>query len=195
MRKYIAALLAAALTLSGCNNHTESPFKPEVVPYVYVDAEDGFEVWMTKTTWLEEDSMACLEAEVVSLSEDREVIGKYGIILPWISNVKELHLGEWQSLGSFGIEGYQGGMLIIADLETWHEDRTYTYETALFMCNGREMKDVTPYDGEGNPPILNSNGTYDVGESWDEAVFGYTDMDGNTRRFELDFENMRLLPL
>lgn len=191
MRKYTAALLAAALIFSGCNNNTESPFKPEVTTYIYTDTEDGFEVELIETVWLEEDRMACLEARILSLSEDKEVIGKYDIVLPWISKVKELHLGEWQSLRGFGIEGYHGGMLIIADLETWHEDRTYTYETALFMCSGRELKDVTPYDGEGNPPVLSSN-TYDVGEFWDESVFGFTDTDGNKRRFELDFERLTM---
>ena len=191
MRKYTAALLAAALTFSGCNNNTESPFKPEVTTYGYVDEEDGFAVELTETVWLEEDRMACLEAQIRSLSEDREVVGEYGIILPWISNVKELHLGEWQSLRSFGIEDYPGGMLVVVDLETWHEDRTYTYETALFMCNGRELKDITPYDSEGDPPVLSSN-TYDVGESPDELVFGFTDTDENKRRFELDFENLTM---
>lgn len=189
MKKYVAALLTAALVLSACNNDTSSPFKPEVIPYVYVDEEDGFEVLMTETAWLEEDRMACLEAEIRSLSEDRELIVEYDIILPWISNVKELHLGELQYLRNFGIEGYKGGMLITVSLEILHEDRTRTEETAIFLCNGKELKDVTPYDSEGNPPVIGNNEYY-TGESWDESVFGFTDIDGNIRRFELDFEKM-----
>ena len=189
MRKQIAALLAAALIFSGCNNNTESPFKPDVVINRYDDQEDGFSVVITKTSWLEEDHMACLEAQI--LTEESEVIAEYGIILPWLSNVKELHLGELQSLGCHVFADYQGGMLIIVNLETFHEDHTYTHETAVFMCNGKELKDVTHYDSEGNPPVLSSN-TYDVGESWDESVFGFTDINGNARRFELDFENLTM---
>ena len=191
MRKHTAALLAAVLIFSGCKNNTESPFKPNVIPYGYVDKDDGFEVSMTETVWLEEDRMACFEAEIRSLSEDRELIAEYGIILPWISNVKEIHLGDNQSLCNFGIEDYQGGTLITISLETRHEDRTYTEETAIFLCNGRELKDVTPYDSEGKPPVIGNN-VYYTGESWEESVFGFTDIDGNVRRFELDFENMTM---
>ena len=191
MRKYIAALLAAALMFSGCNNDTESSFKPEIIPYGYTDPEDGFEVWMTETVWLEEDRMACFEAEIRSLSEDRELIGEYDIILPWVSKVKEIHLGEFQYLGNHGIEDYQGGMLIIVDLQTLCEDHTYTHEIAMFMCNGKELKDVTPYDSEGNPPVL-SNNEFDAGAPQTESVVGFTDIDGNKRRFELDFENLTM---
>lgn len=191
MRKHTAALLAAALIFSGCDNGAESPFKPEVISYGYSDAEDGFEVWMTETLWLEEDQMACLEAQVVSPSEDKGVIGEYDIILPWISSVKELHLGELQSLGNFGIEDYQGGMVITVWLEAFHEDRTHTKETAIFLCNGKELKDVTLYDGDGNPPVIGNNEYY-TGESWDESVFGFTDIEGNKRRFKLDFEALTM---
>lgn len=191
MKKY-ALLLAAALIFSGCNNDTESPFKPNVIPYGYIDTEDGFEVSMTETVWLEEDRMACFEAEIRSLSEDRELIGEYDIILPWVSKVKELHLGERQSLNNFGIEDYQGGMLITVSLETFHEDdRTRTEETAIFLCNGKELKDVTPYDGDGNPPVIGNNEYY-TGESWEESVFGFTDIEGNKRRFKLDFEALTM---
>lgn len=191
MRKHIAVLLAAVLAFSGCNKDTESPFKPNVIPYGYIDTEDGFELSMTETSWLEEDQMACLEAQIVSLSEDKEVIGEYDIILPWISNVKELHLGELQYLGHIVIEDYHGGMIITVWLETFHEDRTRIAETAIFLCNGKELKDVTPYDSDGNPPVIGNN-EYNTGESWDESIFGFTDIDGNTRRFELDFENLTM---
>lgn len=190
MKKF-ALLLAAVLALSGCNNDTESPFKPEVLHYGYADQEDGFEVLMTETVWLEEDRMSCLEAQIRAISEDREVIGEYDIILPWLSKVKELHLGEGQSLYNHGFEDYQGGMVMIAGLQTQHEDHTYTNEIVIFLCNGKELKDVTPYDGEGNPPVIGNN-EFDMGAPQTESVLGFTDIDGNTRRFELDFENLAM---
>lgn len=189
MRKYIAVLLAAALAFSGCNKDTESPFKPTVIKEVFADTEDGFNVLITKTRWLEEDWMECLEAQI--RTEELEVIAEYDLIFPWISKVKEIHLDEHQSLNYHGFEGYQGGMVIIAGLETRHEDRTFTNEIAIFLCNGKELKDVTPYDSDGNPPVI-SNDVFDLGAPQTESVIGFTDIDGNIRRFELDFENLTM---
>ena len=193
--KKIALLLAAALMLSACNNNKPNPYIPKEVSYIYT--LEGFNIEIVRTTWKEEDDMACLEANILS-QDSSDVIAEYDLIIPWLSNVKEVHLEEHQYLNAYCIdEVYRDGALIIAELQTVsaYGPGKHSYEYELFLCNGREIKDVTPLDSEGNHPFTSYN-TWEPYDSEDAVpTFGYKDINGDMVYYALDFENLRMLPV
>ena len=189
MKKYTALLLAAAITLSGCNNNTPNPYIPEEVRLTYEG--DGFTLETVTTTWLEEDKMGCIDLKLLS-EDNSEVVAESGVIFPWL-NVKEMHLADNQYLSVFVTEEYKDGMVMIPRLETRGKDPfdNTVYEFGIYLCNGREIKDVTPFDSVGHPTTYLP--VFELSDSGSVPVFGYTDTDGKKVWYELDFENMRIM--